>query len=65
MVEFQRYAESSASPTTPTIRFNFDETSQANDYKIVQYFVDFLSGINHDATVISNLQAVIDTNTGS
>jgi len=61
MIELQRYVGNDA--PAPSVRFNFDETAQESSYAIVQYFVDFLSATGHDATVISNLQTVIDTNT--
>lgn len=47
---------------TPSVRISFDETTQSTPWNVPQYFVDFLSSVGHDATVIAALQAVIDTN---
>ena len=46
----------------PSVRISFDETVQSSVWNTPQYFVDFLSSINHDPAVIAALQAVIDTN---
>jgi len=58
MIDFNK----NSSNEEPTVRISFDETTQSTAWNVPQYFVDFLSLIGHDASVIAALQTVIDTN---
>ena len=60
MIDFNRNVTGDSEG--PSVRVSFDETSQSTAWNTPQYFVDFLSSIGHDATVVAALQAVIDTN---
>lgn len=53
---------SSADSDAPTVRFSFDDTTQSSPWNVPQYFVDFLTSIGHDASVVAAIQTVIDTN---
>lgn len=58
MIDFNK----NSSSEEPSVRVSFDETTQSTAWNVPQYFVNFLSLIGHDASVIAALQAVIDTN---
>jgi hypothetical protein len=60
MMDFNK--TNSSDNSVPTVRFSFDDTTQASPWNVPQYFVDFLTSVGHDASVIAAIQTVIDTN---